>query len=594
MLANKGLLGIALCRVAQATWLLWRCTPIEVSTLVLLLLVQGAVPAVAIYISKLTIDGLVSGEQTRVVALVLVWILGQVLGVLFGTLSQILQGNVAERFTAYINLQLMQKAEEIRGLDLLEQKGFHDDVKTLQEGAKSRPLNLVVNMVFTFRELVTVLALLVLLAPYALWMPLLLLVGTVPLARATLHLREVGWRALVSRSENARALEYYSRLALGIDHAQEVRLYNLFGWLRKRYGERFEESHRLMRKVRSMEMSRTVLPMLVSLAAVGVVFAWAVNTSIAGVLTVGSVALVVQSIIQMQTSIQGFIESLGYLFERSLFFDHYFRFLRASSKVNNPAHPLPVPYRPSIVFEKVSFAYPDGRKVLHDVSFHIRYGETVALVGENGAGKSTLVKLLLRFYDPLEGRILVGGSDLRELRVEEWRSRVGAIFQTYGRYAFSVAQNIGIGDPERPLTQEALEAAASNAGLGPVIDRLPSGYDTLLGKEFGGTDLSGGEWQKLAIARALFRKADLLILDEPSAALDPRSEHEMFQSFAAISKGRTTLLITHRLASVQMADRILVLREGRLVEEGSHQALLHRNGLYAELWRLQAEGYRAN
>lgn len=575
----------------RSAGLLWRASPGETTALVFLLILQGTVPAAAIHLSKLTVDGLIGGDYLRVMQLIAAWVATQFLGTVITPLNQILQGNIAERFTAYINLQLMGKAEQILGLDLLDREDFYNDLKILQEGAKSRPLNLVVNLVFTLRDLITLLALSLLLASYALWLPLALLLSAFPLARATLHLREVGWRALVSRSQDARAMEYHSRLALGPDLAHEVRLFGLFPWLRERYAQRFEASHTTMRRVRVQEMSRTVVPMLVSLAATGAAFAWVVHASLAGAFTVGVVVVVLQGIIQMQSTVQSFIESVGYLLERSLFFDHYFRFLEAESRVQNPKAPLPLPPTPDIVFEKVSFRYPDGRIALRDVTFHIPYGKTMALVGENGAGKTTLVKLLLRFYDPTEGRILVGGRDLRLYAVEDWRKRVAAIFQDFGRYAFSVAENIGIGALERAANRDALEQIAQQTGFDAVVKDLPKGYDTLLGKEFGGTDLSGGQWQKLAITRALFRQAEFLILDEPTAALDPRTEHELYRSFAALAKGRTTLLITHRLASARVADRILVLKEGRLVESGTHSELLARRGEYFQLWTLQASKY---
>lgn len=234
--------------------------------------------------------------------------------------------------------------------------------------------------------------------------------------------------------------------------------------------------------------------------------------------------------------------------------------------------------RPEIAFEDVGFVYPGGLQALEGVSFRVPYGQTVALVGENGAGKTTLVKLLLRFYDPSEGRILVGGVDLRELDLAAWRRKVGAVFQRFGRYAFTLGENVGLADLARLDDAEALEAALRNVGLGEVLVRLPRGLATPLGRAFGGRELPGGEWQRLAIARALFREAEVLVLDEPTAALDARAEHRIFSDFARLARGRTALLVSHRLASVREADRILVLKTGRLVEDGTHDELLAKGG----------------
>ena len=241
----------------------------------------------------------------------------------------------------------------------------------------------------------------------------------------------------------------------------------------------------------------------------------------------------------------------------------------------------------------VSFAYPDGRKALEGVSFSIKPGEILAIVGENGAGKTTLAKLLLRFYDPTGGKLMAGGHDLASIRPEVWRHAASAVFQDFGRYPFEFWRNITFHETFEEVDQERLTEAITGAGLTGLLERLPKGLDEILGKQFGGTDLSGGEWQKVAIARAIYRRneAGLLILDEPTSALDPQSEADLYRRFADLASGTTTILITHRLMSVKTADRIIVLKAGSLVEEGTHEALLASGGTYAHLWTLQAEQY---
>jgi len=570
--------------------LLWRVSPWGVSLLALMLVLQGALPVAAIAISQRIIDALAAGGRDALLW-VGTWAGVQLLGGLLGPFDRMLRGELADRFTAAVNLHLIKKSGELAGLGVLEDPAYHDDLEVLRQGARSYPLNLIVNLVFLARDAVTLVALALLLGAYAPWMPLVLLAAALPLARSLVAQREASYRAVVGASPDARAMNYHGQVAMGLEHAAEVRLWGLTDWLAGRYRQRFGRVFARMQQVRRGALWRSLAPLVLFYLAAGFSLGWAVRAAAAGALSVGAVVLVLQGIARMQSSTQGVVESLGYLFERSLFFGHFFRFLEAEPRVRLPARPRPVPERPEIVFENVGFVYPDGRRALEGVRFRIPYGQTVALVGENGAGKTTLVKLLLRFYDPSEGRILIGGVDLRELDLAAWRRKVGAVFQNFGRYAFTLGENVGLADLARLDDEKAITEAARAAGLGALLDRLPEGLDTSLGREFGGGEISGGEWQRLAIARALFRQAEVLVLDEPTAALDARAEHRIFSDFARLARGRTALLITHRLASVREADRILVLKAGRLVEDGGHGELLAKGGEYAELWRLQAERY---
>ena len=580
-------------RVFRATKLLWSVAPAETTLVMLLLIIQGAVPAALIYVNKLIIDNLTNSNEIMITQLIIIWIIIQLFGVAVVPISQLFQGNLAEKFTAYINLKLMTKAEQILGLDILEEEEYYNDLKTLQKGAQSRPVNLIVNLMFSARDAITFIALSGLLASYAFWLPIALLLSAVPFARATLQLRELSWRALLANSKDARVMEYYNYLSLNYRFAHEIRVFNLFSWLRQRYSEYFNSTHRRMQSVRRKGVSKTVLPMLFSIVITGLIFSWVIKSAFSGIITVGVVVLVLQAMNQMRSTIANFIESVGYLFDRSLYFKHYFRFLEIESSVIEPQNPLPLPDEPEIIFDNVSFNYNDGQSALKDISFSIPYGQSVAIVGENGAGKTTLVKLLLRFYNPTQGRIIVGKSDIKTYSVTEWRAAIGVIFQDFGRYAFSVAENIGIGHLSLIEDKVEIERAGSRAGLDMFISQNSEiSYDTKLGKEFGGTELSGGQWQKIAIARALLRQPKILILDEPSAALDARAESQLFADFSSLSRDRTTIFITHHLSSVQMADCILVLKDGELVEIGRHNDLLAKRGEYFELWSLQAEKFK--
>ncbi len=476
----------------------------------------------------------------------------------------------------------------------MERPGFHDDLLLLRDGARNRPLNILTLAVYGARSVVAIVSLAVVLATLAWWVPIAIVLASVPYGRSVLKLREVGWNALLGRSPEARRMEYDSRVALGVEHAAEVRLQGLLPWLRQRYAASFARAHQAMHVVRRRQALGGLPSIAFSVVVTAGLFAWAVLRASRGTLSFGGIVVVAQGLGQLQNEVFALNESVGALFERVLFFEKYFEFMATLPEVRQPAEPLPILEGPlTVAFEDVSFVYPDGRAALEHVSFVIRPGEALAIVGENGAGKSTLVKLLLRFYDPTGGRVTVNGVDLRRLDVDAWRAKAGAVLQAFGRYDYTLRENVTLGAAPREGETEAVARALTDAGLGALVASLGGGIDHGLGKEFGGTEFSGGQWQKVAIARALYRDAPLLILDEPTAALDPRSEHELFERFARLSRGRSVILITHRLASVQMADRAVVLRGGKLVEEGDHAELLRRGGEYAELWWLQAEKYGA-
>jgi ATP-binding cassette subfamily B protein len=320
------------------------------------------------------------------------------------------------------------------------------------------------------------------------------------------------------------------------------------------------------------------------------------HQSPAGPFTLGVLTFLAASFRQSRDLIQRFLLSLAQLFEQALYLEDLFTFFDLQPRISSTpgAAVVPTPIREGFQFENVGFRYPGAERwAVRGLDFVLKPGERLALVGENGAGKTTLAKLLARLYDPSEGRILLDGRDLREYDIESLRRNVGVIFQDFVRYDFPIRENIAVGDIGRRDDQPALEVAASRSLADSVIARFKEGYEQLLGKRFeGGADLSGGEWQKLALARAYLRDAQLLILDEPTAALDARAEYQVFLRFSELTHGRMAVLISHRFSTVRMADRILVLKEGELVEQGTHAELLDNKGLYSELFGLQAAGYR--
>ncbi|MBI5812074.1 MAG: ABC transporter ATP-binding protein [Meiothermus silvanus] len=582
-------------QIVPALRQVFRAAPLEATLLVGLLAASGLIPVGVLSATRALVDGLVYGLGSGALTPAL---LGPLLGLallfaldfLLVPWVAYLQGSVNEKLTARVHLLLMEKAAGLPDLTPFEDAGFYDELQVLRDQAPYQPLNLLVFFGNAFRGGIAVAGVLLLLLTLAPVFPLLLLLATLPQALLTFRLQKGVWEAVLFSAPEARRMRYYAEALLNPEAAKEVRLFGLLPFFRGRYLEAFGRLYQELRRARGRQALGASGLVFVSALATAAALYLGLRQALLGSGGLGSLVLLLQSVGSLQQNLYGLVQDGGMLYESLLYFERLEGFLARSSALAPSNAGRMVRGFEEIRFENVGFSYPDGRRAMEGISFVMRRGERLALVGENGAGKTTLVKLLLRFYDPSEGRILVDGVDLRELDLKAWRRLVAAVFQDFGRYALTLRENIVLADLEHQADPARLEEAARAGGASELLRRL--GAEALLSKAFGGTELSLGEWQRLALARAFFRQAELLILDEPTASLDPKEEAHLYGRFAELAQGKTVLLITHRLASVQMADRILVLREGRLVEEGSHQALLRHNGVYAELWRLQAEGYR--
>ena len=393
-----------------------------------------------------------------------------------------------------------------------------------------------------------------------------------------------------------RQAGYLNWMLTDISHAKEIRLFDL-GPL---FIRRFRDLRRKLRQGRlSIARRRSIADFGAQTFATGAiysVYAYLAYQAIGGKITFGDLAMFYQAFQRVQGSIHGILNNLAGLYEDNLFLSNLYEFLDLKRTVIEPLHaiPVPQPMQRGIVLDHVSFQYPAGtRKVFEDISLTIRPGEVAALVGENGSGKTTLIKLLCRLYDPTGGTITMDGVDLRQFATKALRREIAIIFQDYAHYHLTARENIWFGNIDLPPDHEQVIAAARRAGADDIIRSLPHGYETILGKRFEhGEELSIGEWQKVALARAFMRDAQIIVLDEPTSSMDAKAEYEVFQSFRQLVSGRTAILISHRFSTVRMADRIYVLKQGSVIEGGTHEELIKRQGVYADLFEKQARSYR--
>ena len=565
---------------------------------------RSLVPLSVLWIGKLIIDGVIAAMRARAAgAAVDWWHLGGLVGLELGIavvgealarLSSLLESLLGDLFGNRISVRLMQHAATL-DLAQFEDAEVYDHLERARRQTVGR-IGLFTLLLATAQNLVTLISLASVLLLAQPWLLLLLAVAVVPSFLGEAHYASLGYSLLFQWTPERRLLDYLRYMGASDESAKEVKLFGLADFLVGRYAKLSDEFYA---ENKWLAVRRNVVSTaLVTLGTLGYYAAYGVFIyfTVLGRYTIGALTFLAGSFRQSRDLIQGVLLSLSQIYEQSLYLADLFTFFDVQPRVTSKpgARAVPKPIHEGFAFENVGFRYPGSERwAVRHLTFTIRPQERVALVGENGAGKTTLVKLLARLYDPDEGRILLDGVDLREYDLESMRRNIGVIFQDFVRYEFILKENIGVSQVEALDDEARIREAARRSLADSVAARFEKGYDQMLGRRFdGGVELSGGEWQKVALGRAYMREAQVLILDEPTASLDARAEYEVFLRFAELTKGKMAVLISHRFSTVRMADRIIVLQGGELVDQGTHEELLARGGLYAELFSLQAAGYR--
>ncbi len=580
--------------------IVWRSGPLVVTLGLVFRLIAALQPLALLYVSKLIIDSIVTiltrhlPIPTRLWWLVAAEFLIAVLGNVVTRIIDYLDSLLGDKYTRHVSIQVMKHAAE---LDVIayEDPVFYDRLERARVQATDR-LAMIQMLGRLIQQVITTVTLSASIIYFSPWLLLLLIAGVLPAFVGESHFAFLGYAKNFRQTPVRRQLDYLRVLGGSKEAAKELKLFGLSKFLTDRFtflsDQVYEENVALSRR----KLIAGALLSIVGSLGYYSAYVYVIWRTVTGALTIGSLYFLAGAILQASSNIQQIFSTLSGVADQALFLTDLLAFFQMQPTIRSKPNALPAP-RPimrGFEFRNVSFAYPgSSRLILKNLDFTLHTGERVALIGENGQGKTTIVKLITRLYDPTEGQILLDGIDLREYSLEDLYREIGVIFQDFMRYEMTARENVAVGRIEEIEDIPGIMTAAHKSLADEVIAKLPAAYEQMLGRRFeSGVDLSGGEWQKLALARAYLRDAQLLILDEPTAALDARSEYEVFERFAELTDGKMALFISHRFSTVRMADRIVVLVDGQIAEDGSHQQLMALGGSYAAMFEMQAASYR--
>jgi ATP-binding cassette subfamily B protein len=590
----------ALRNVPPVLRIVWESGPTVVTLGIVFRVLSSVLPIGLLWIAKLIIDAIVHALSThQPVTPKFWWLVGgefalAVVGGMLARAVDYLDSLLADNYTRHVSIEVMKHAADL-DLQAYEDPVFYDRLDRARVQATDR-LGMIQSIGRLVQQVITTISLSISIMFFSPWLLLLLIAGVVPAFLGESHFAFLGYAKNFRQTPARRQLDYLRILGGSREAAKELKLFGLRQFLVDRFTKLSDGIYDENVALAKRRLIAGIGLSMIGTAGYYAAYVYVIWGTVAGALTIGSLTFLSGAILQASNNIQQIFSTVSSIADQALFLTDLLAFfeMRPTIRSKPNALPAPRPIRHGFEFRHVSFKYPgNSRMVLQDFSFTLHPKERVALIGENGQGKTTIVKLLTRLYDPVEGQVLLDGIDLREYDLDSLYREIGVIFQDFMRYEMTARENIAVGRIEDLNNLELLREAAQKSMADEVIERVPGHYEQMLGRRFEqGVDLSGGEWQKVALARAYLRQAQVLILDEPTAALDARSEFEVFRRFAELTEGKMALFISHRFSTVRMADRIVVLEDGRIAEDGSHESLTRMGGRYSEMFELQAASYR--
>ncbi|HEK9103802.1 TPA: ABC transporter ATP-binding protein [Bacillus pseudomycoides] len=587
--------------------MVWRSGPILMIFIFLFIIIEAVVPLLQLYASKKIMDGILNQSSiTHTELWAMIYASSLVMVGIIKPIETWVKTLLSEKSMITVNSFLLDAFERIPGMRFFEEPKYRDRLETLRDRSTWLPsqfINISTSLLTAIISLIGVVSMIAYLSPI---LALILLMSTAPFAFVHNHYNEMEWEYHKEYAPIRRRISYTRDLLLNRQPAKEIRLFGLGEYFLSIYKSNFKTLYTMLKKIQVKSSQWSIIFGLVSGAAMGGGYFWILSQSNSTSLSVGDISLYIGAVLQLSISLRDIAKEGADTVDILRMGKDFSIFMNSEKDITPSSRPKDIREQNALDIElkNVSFRYPykeeaspdnqggNSKYVLKNINLSIRAGERVAIVGANGSGKTTLIKLLCRFYDFNRGQININGTSIKDLNVEQIREKIAVVFQEFGRYELSLKENIVIGDIKSSHKEEQLHNAIQATKLDRIIKDLPKGLETLIGPEWGGVDFSGGQWQRIALARAFMKDAGLIVLDEPTASLDIRAEYEIFQQFHNFTQGKTVIMISHRFSTVRMADRIIVLKDGSIVEEGNHDELVNINGEYAKMFRLQAKSFQ--
>lgn len=570
----------------------WKTSEKLMSALLLLIPVQALLPTVTLYLTNRIVSQVQAGHSGQLAFLLAVWGIAFIAGNLASPMVTFVQGQLTDRLTYQLNVSIMKQSEQIQTIDCYEDSEFYDKIRLLSAESGWRPVNLLVFGTSLMMNAISLVSMFVLLCSFHAVIAIVLFIILIPQGILSYRIQQQAFETLVSNSEDSRKLSYYSETLLSAEHIKEVRLYGLYGFFQNKYSSTYLRIHSKVQKGRVRQCVFASVFLMITGAVSVLGFCHITYAVSCQRLDIGTILIYTSAIVYTIQGISRFVEDSSMLYDTLLYMSNLFSYLAIETTAGFDGTKEWTDFS-RIRIDNLSFRYPQGeKKVLDHVSFAVKKGEKIAIVGENGAGKSTLVKLILRLYHPDSGTVTFDGVRFEEFDIDQYREQFCAVIQDFSRFDLTLRENVILAEANTQKADAAVMEALSQSGFTDETTADLS-LDQMLGKQFDGArELSGGQWQKLALSRAFYMDADILILDEPTAALDPRMEYLVFNKFMELSQNKTVLFVTHRLASVRNADKVLLLKNGKVLGFDTHEALVQTNDYYRELYQMQAAMYQ--